>query len=322
VSESADNFLYQYDLSSAMLNSHFRKNYSSAANILVFDPNTGVVCPRKVVVDTATNKLLVYFNAPKSRVISREFYVCTGLTINESDSATAFTLSGITNAWCADESSGSTLIDSAGSNNGTVTAPAVLGLSGLFGNAVSFVGNVSQRVEFTSEIFGNGDRTLSFIVRPIVESSSIILLDNARFQFSIVTTGNPGAIGRFYVSSNGSTYLAPAESVIFANITYLIVVTRKSNGIATVYVNAIQKASGSTGAPAAGTSNLRMGVSVLNGSAHAGFIDNVLLYNGINTFELDRYKLLFTPSVFSSISGVLGNSSKRHSIHTGVSVSI
>jgi hypothetical protein len=333
VSESADNFLYQYDLSSAMLNVNWRKNWNSAANILVFDKYSGVK-PRKVIVDGNTNKLKVYFNGAISTFISREFYICTGLTINESDSVNAFLNNSDRFYSCNETVNGSTLTDETGSGNGALTGAVTLAQSGYFENSALFASTgyatIPSVIDNKSKLIFEG------IFKVPNRLAAMYILDHRVDANTRVTCQTAGGVAYFDINVSGvggsDVYFTLATAGINDNewfhLAYVFDVSKTTRETRLkIYVNGVAISGVFTGQFNYNTPNISAQPTLLSTSSNsfAGNMDEVLIATNTKVVNniIPRYKMLFTPSIFSSISGVLlPSNSKRHSIHTGVSVSI
>lgn len=94
-------------------------NCDSAKHVVTYKRD-GIRIPRKCFVTTDT--VYIYANAPASNVTDSIYFVGFGKNLTESDSVSAFTKSGITNAW-GYNTTGTTGTDYVGTLNQTLTAP-------------------------------------------------------------------------------------------------------------------------------------------------------------------------------------------------------
>lgn len=328
VLESTDHFLYQYDLSSVMLHTFWRKHWSSAANVLVFDPQQNELRPRKVIADGALNKLLIYFDGAKSKVQDYIFYVGTGLAVNESDSASAFTASGRMIYYGLNENSGSITEDYVAGNNGTVVSPLVLGVEGKFYKACNPVG-LNGRITTNGLVaFSNKTRFVVtfavYIDNPTPTSERVlfqqILDSNNKVLASLTSPGN--LVFAVANSANTSGYINISTASIGWHFVQLVFDGNQSGNVnrLKIYFDGILQSLTFVGTIPSSTPDLSAAQFSIG---YVGYITNIIDEFDISSlFQLDRYNMLFNPSVFASISSVLGNSKSRHSVHTGVSVSI
>lgn len=293
VSDAATNYLYQFIL--ILTNeTNFKAAFSSAANITVFDTTTGLQRASWIKYNNK-DTIYIYFDGPSSTSANKTFFVCAGADINRTNSASAFTNSGISNFWGTDEFvNGGTTANYTGGTTGTVSTPAALGSAGNFGPCASYENNASSKVTIAGQTIGNGDVTIEFMFNLISSPNGGIgrVMDNGNFFIMVSPT-------RLNVTSNGGTTLAYADCITTGSWIHILI-TRTAAGVVNIYANGVRSgaADQSSGTPASGTTNLVFGNRTIGDRPIVGKIDNIILTNSIQTNYATKKQMLMSPSTF------------------------
>lgn len=299
VGESSSNFLYQCDLSSKLASDAvFKSHITTASNVAVWCPVCKSKKPRKVVLDLASNVLLVYWDGSTSTSTTQTFWICVGKNLNEVDSASAFTNSSVTNFWGFDETgTGSTTADFAGSVTGTFVSPTNILTGGQFYNCAGVSSGSNRGITTTSPIITTGNHTVCLMVRTHSTTGRQIIMHNGRFLVYTNNTTNNKTDITVYSDATANITTSTETGL---NTWALVVITRTNTGATKIYINGVERASGSTGTPQTGTQNLVM--TTLAGATfpYEGRIDNVTISNDIKSvgYITTRYNMLMDPSNF------------------------
>lgn len=290
-------FPYQIDLSSKLASDSIFKGYiSTAANISVYDPTSDTDRPRIVSLDLATNKLFISFDAPTTTAADKTFYICVGGAISKTNAAETFSNSSYAHRWGMNEFSGTTVYNSVGAYNGTLTT-ATLVTSGYFGNGVNIPG--AGKVDLANEIMGSGNITVEAIYMfRSAGTGAARLWDNGKMVSFILG-------GAWYAQIDGATSMIPSS--LSYNTPYHMCMTRTSAGVCNFFLNGSHV--GSTdyagGTPANGSYNLYL-ASVNGSSPINGIIDEYAVTSDIKsaTFISTRYKQFFQAGFWTVGTGV------------------
>lgn len=306
VGETASNFLYQIDLSAKLAaDAVFKSHITTAANIAVYSVATGLKVPRKVVLDLASNYLLVYWDGTASTSVDLVFYVCVGSAVNEIDSTATFTNSGVVNLWGFNAASGTSAEDYAGGYTATVQSPSDLGRTGQFGRAYYCPSDSGAgRADISGNLNLVGDITVSVIINA-KEVNNVYgrIISNGDFNLQTNVTAQS-----FALKSNSSA--TPVLSGPIPKLEWLLLtVTRTSSGVTNFYYNTALSgaANQSSGTPAAGSSQYYIGNTPAFNRSFSGYIDSFSISRDIKTIGhiTSRYNMLFAPATFFAIgSGV------------------
>lgn len=249
IGEAVSSFTYKGTL--VLTNeTKFKANFSSAANITIFDTATGLQRPAWIFyISSNKDTVLGYFNGPTFTSASKTFFVCAGPTINRVNSASAFTNSGIVVANNFDESAGITSIDNTGGLSLTLSAGAELGEPGIFGNSLTLPTSNSQAITNNNFLSGATSFTWIAAIYPTqlsIEDQFVIASrgSNVAFQFNR-SSGNPGIwavnIGNGKYGNINNASLGLIENQYnFLTVIYDGVKTTNAEKLK-IYVNGAQK---------------------------------------------------------------------------------
>ncbi len=215
---------------------------------------------------------------------------------------------GLVGYWSFNEGTSTTAGDFSGSvNNGTLTGSNGLPtwVNGKLGKALNF-DKVDDYVSLTSDPVGTNIITACMWMYPIDsgEGSYGRLFDNGSFVVHLRLSG------AMTVVSGGGVGFTSGNNIFSYNAWNHICVTRQSNGSSVVYVNGQVKASGASGTPASGTSNLIIGNMANASRTFNGYIDEVRIYQKI----LDQNELT---SLYNAKATII-NASQNNKVISGL----
>jgi hypothetical protein len=313
------NFAYQYDFSSLLTsNSDFKNNITTVNNVSICkNPgnDTLVLLPKIVKLDLTNNKGLVYFDGTTSTSTNPVFYMCVGNTINQINSSSALTNSGITNFWGLDEfTNTATTTDDAGGLTGTCTN-MIMSVPSLFGNGATISGTNPRIVASAPEWIAN---TTKFTVGIGVTLGSD--LNTTKRIFIIYTSSNERIFGyiatnniKLYIVTGGVwtsvlTSIADLQNTGFHYFTFVYDGTQSTNTTKVkIFIDGVLKTRTSTGTIPAVTPTLTSAVFIIGentGDAlgYNGTYDNVELRsaNPNDDVILTKSNMLMSPNTFWS----------------------
>ena len=300
VAETNTHFLFQIKIpcTGAVI-----ANCTSSVNVVVYKSDIDTTKVPKWVVYTA-DTLFLYADVAVSTIANSSYVVGYGKAVNTANSSSTFTNCGITNFWGFDEPSGTSTVDFAGGQTGTISSPANRTTSGIFYKNIQFVNTSPSGISHTQEIIGSGNRSISFsIVRGAETGTLQRLFYNGKVEITLNNTNN----GTVSFTNNGTITVASFGNA-FPNIgqRYFAMFTRSSTGDVDLYVNGAKvSTTQSGGATVVGTVGLKMGS--LNGALPSNAaIDNVEFTSTIRTIEYHttQYNMLFTPATLSTLGAV------------------
>jgi hypothetical protein len=324
VGEAATSLLYQINFSSKLVTDSVFKGYiTTAANIAVYDADLNSTRPRRVVLDLTNNKLLIYWDGVASTAINKKFYVCVGAEISQTDSVSAFTNSGITKYLGFDDDINSSVaIDYVGNNSGTIISPAAISSNGKFGNALQFVQDNSSLVNLTPFAFGLTAQTISFVIkRGATTGTYQYLFVDGKVEITLNNTSNATIT---YTNLGASGYATFTNALPNIGEFYHVTFLRKLNGNVALFINGTQLGIEQAAGALQNGIGLKIG-SWANTLPTNAMIDSFCVINSIVSTNCitTNYNMVFGATFFSvDIGVIIKKSAKRHSIHTGVSVSI
>lgn len=305
IGEDAANFCYQKVLLLAN-DQQFKNAFRSAANITIYDTVTGLIRPSRITYNTK-DSVYIYFDAPASTSADKVFYVCAGLTINRTNSSTAFTNSNITNYWSMGDSV-SPVIDAADAKNGTVTG-ATLGASGKFGRCVSFADG-SNRITTTTiptldsvtkftintcvkwNNFSNDGYV--FVKNASIDNKILCYTSTSNFNVWIYNGSSYHGVGYFPISGNLSTITWYLINIIYDG-------SQSTNDTKLkIYVNNELKSLTFTGTVPSNTGASNGTTFGYTTQALDGYIDEPLISSDAYTPGriTSRYEMVMNPSTF------------------------
>ena len=298
VYEDLSNYPYQIDMSDKLASdSTFKSHISTVSNIAVYDPTGDTVCPKIAKLDLPNNKLLIYFDGSTDSSNNKVYWVCVGSSVNESNSVNAMSNSNYTSFWGFDEfTSGSTTVDDIGGYDGTVTSPATIGNTGIFGNCANNTGTGDGFISTTRSI-PTGEMSFEMIVRVdgYGGSSNGRVFESSGGATLYVRSGPDFRFNSRYDSS-------PVDFSFSFSTYYHLLISRDASDNVTVYRNGSSVATGNSSSPVVG-SNL----AILNRNAadreFDGNLDNFGIISTTKTINYanTRYNMLINDSSFWTI---------------------
>lgn len=289
VAYNATGFLLQVDLSHKYDNIISYINDSS--NIAIYDFDNDIECTKRI--DIIGTKIYVYFLADISTTQDSTYYLCAGKGVTSADTATIFSGYGYANRWSFNESTDTTVADTAGSSNGEIIAPAYKNNSGFFGKCLTNTYGILDegRVQFSSPVIPIIDITIEAIVKFNAFNKYYTILYTDSFVLANVIMSNSLGL------KSGGNLRASSLEVLQPNVWTHILVSRNSEGIAKFYINGIDRTNANnSGTPDISTTNLIMANSGIGlNRDFNGSLDEVSIYSSINdaNFALNRYRSLF-----------------------------
>lgn len=248
--------------------------------------------------------IFMYSHIAVSSTVDTSYRLQYGKALNEVNSSATFTNCGITNFWGFDVD-GSTAVDYADAQTGTITSPATIASGGGFGKGIQFDINANSKLTYTNDVIGVGDRTISFIItRGSASGTFQRLFFSGRNEITLNNTANANAT----FSSNGTATIASFVNA-FPTVgeKYLASFVRNaSTGIVTLYVNGSQVGTPQSGGePVANATALNIGS--LGGALPCNAkLDNIEFTSDLKTQanNTTKYNMLFNPSAFSTLSTI------------------
>jgi hypothetical protein len=157
----------------------------------------------------------------------------------------------------------------------TSTSPAI----GKMGQALSF-DKTNDRISFSSDFIGTGDRTFSAWIYARSEGSDAIpsIIENRKSIFFY-----DGYVPAISYTSDNVTFAQSAVGAIAYNRWHFVAVTRTSAGVANIYVDGVLSGSAnqSSGTPTAGSTEVNIGSSAFVSRLWDGRIDDVRVYDRV-----------------------------------------
>lgn len=316
IASSETNFLYQVNLSSKLASDSTFKSYiSTGNNIVVYDPTSGLNLPKKVILDLASDLLIIYFNGSTSTATDKTFYICVGTNLNVADSASAFSSAGYSHYWGMNEiTDAATAEDYLGVCTLTKSG-GTLGGSGMFGNgytsvsANSYLYNnsctaLSSKTSFTISFLYNCSVTASrhFLYQFIDASNSLRLRLNSTSRLLV------------YIGNASSTSYGYYDSAIPLNANTYVTVVYNGSGATDadklkIYINAVELTPLTFGGTISSSSpNLSSAPLEIcqNATSPIGNIDEVSINsNNLNANIItSRYNQFFNGSFWTVGNGV------------------
>lgn len=189
-------------------------NCDSAKHVALTGSTDTVRVPRWVVFTTDT--LFIYADVSKSSSVNTVYNLHFGKTLNEVNSASAFTNCGITSYWGLNEQSGTTVADYANGLTLTVGGGSTLGNAGVFYNALTGgasgyagISNavMSGKTAFTLTSIVNCDPVRNEIIYSARTGSTVALQVFRGVALTIdMSGGNSSSISRTAIP-NGISYI-------------------------------------------------------------------------------------------------------------------
>jgi len=180
--------------------------------------------------------------------------------------------------WKMDEGAGITVFDDTGTYDGTlVNGAAWLPSSSCRIDGCLYFDSNDDAVEVDGEPVGAGADSLCAWIYPISGGTDPYprIMDNGRMIF-YVQSGDEIAF-----TSDTNTYLQTTTDVVNYDTWQHVCAVRDASGNAKIYIDGVEKASGPSGAPTAGTVDLSVGNRADYGRTFYGRIDDVRIYEGV-----------------------------------------
>ena len=189
---------------------------------------------------------------------------------------------GLVAAYGFDETSGSSVVNAAGSGNTGTVAGATRSTSGRYGGALSFDGtNDSVSVPDAASLDLTNNMTLSAYVRPTAATGWRTVLMKERpggLSYGMYGSGDlPRPSGQLVIGSAEQALMSP--SALPAN-TWSHLAFTYNGSVMRLYVNGVEVADQTqTGSAVVSTGALKIGGNAIWGEWFAGLIDEVRVYN-------------------------------------------
>ncbi len=293
VSETSSHFLLQFKVPRTGL---VAANCDSAKHIALTGSTDTIRVPRWVVFSPDT--LFIYADVSKSSSVNTVYNLHYGKTLNEVNSASAFTNCGVTNYVGANSTAqDATVLNYVTSENLVVTSTAITGSQGLFSNGLEFFGTSDGKVTFGNEMVGTGDITISAMVkRKSTEQTYQYILYNGAFELYFQTSN-----GNLYIHNSNTTFKQVLAALPELNVWYFLVVRISSAGLCQVFINgSAVGVSSYIGPRATGPSSAYIGAK---NTAYrlSSYVDEFMTRNVLATSSaiVDRYNMLFTSTFWT-----------------------
>lgn len=297
----------------------FWDKISSAANLGIEDADTGITRPRVIkYLDIPNKKGLVYFDAPIST--SKKFRLYYGPSVSQVDSTTAVTNDNFSCYLPMSETSGTSVADLTTAYTCTTLGGCATNRDGKIYKSINFPGSNALTV-CNNQVIGTGNTTVGLI---LYNDTTVGTYPTVMFN------------GKFYIFRNGTTYglsntgggsaiQSAAGSYSTGDYVHLLV-TRKSDGKTTFYINGAQSGGldQTTASPVSGTINLTFGSTTpsLSGANHIdGSMENFFCTSDIKdpTWIATNYQMSFNNATFFT-NFVSKSAVKQNKIFVGLSL--
>lgn len=308
--------LWQYDLST--LPDEWWTNVATAANIAIYDQRAGAKVPRIIRgFDRATKKGIVHWSGSADIATKARFTVEAGLSVNESDSATAVTAAGADGYWPLDEGAGTSAVDLTGSNNLTITAGA-WGAGLEQASALTFNGTTSV-AKAAVEVAGAGALTVEILAKctgAAGDGANQRLIDNGKSIFTHYRDSPDYHIA----SRNGTTAKNAISGADFDNQWAMHLLSSDATGVSSTFVNgAAVIVAQACGTPEAGSTVLCVGNNNDGTRTFAGLLQSLVVYksqkNNPVAWNKIRYDQFFDAGFWTVGSGYsVGAADRRRGV--------